>query len=364
MGAAGTDSQFPNGRKLVSVPAGLVACATNQWRDARGTLGGIMARGKGEKEKPARVASGPAAPGFARSLGEDTGLLLRTCLPLTISISLVVGLSFVLWHTAGKVAAAGRTETKAAGDCLEGPAIRGAVLESKRPAWISKEDFEQTANLGLIAQGRSVFEAGLSRALAQSYETSPWVERVRAVRLRHPAQMELELDWRKPVARVERPSLVLDRNGVVLNLMADSAAVRDIPLLAGVTPTRVEAGTRVPEKEVGEGLQLLAVVKYALNSSPGQLKVASVQREPAGTWRVVTDRGPCIHWGFFTDDPPMDEPRTAEKASLLRRRLCEMKDPALFEYIKVYHAQAPVKPRVDAPETASPQRTQRTQRTR
>jgi len=313
------------------------------------------------------VASGPAAPGFARSLGESTGLLLCTCLPLALTIGLVVGLSFLLWHFAGKVAAAGRPESPAAGDRLEGAAIRGAVLESKRPAWISREDFEQAANLGLFAQGRSVFEAGLSRALAQSYEGSPWVERARSVRLRYPARLELELDWRKPMARVERPSLVLDRNGVVLNLMADSAAVRDIPLLSGVTPTRVEAGKKVPEKEIGEGLQLLAVVKDALHSSPGQLKVASVQREAAGTWRVVTDRGPCVYWGFFTDDPPMDEPRTVEKASLLRRRLCEMKDPALFEYIKVYHAQAPVKPRVagaggDAPEAVPPQRAQRTQR--
>jgi hypothetical protein len=105
---------------------------------------------------------------------------------------------------------------------------------------------------------------------------------------------------------------------------------------------------------VDEALGLLAVVKDALNSSPGQLKVASLQREAAGTWRVVTDRGPCVYWGFFTDDPPMDEPRTAEKASLLRRRLCEMKDPALYEYIKVYHAQAPVKPRGPAADVAPP----------
>lgn len=305
-----------------------------------------MSRDKSaDKKKPARVAAGPEAPGFARSLGESAGLLLRTCLPLLLAIAVASGLSVLLWYCAGKAAATGNAEPRTRADRLNETTIRQAVLLQKRPAWISKEDFEQAASLGLFAQGHSVFEAGLSRALAERYETSPWVERVRALRLRHPARMELEIDWRRPVARVDQPSLVLDRNAVVLNLMADSSAVRDIPLLAGVTPARVEAGRKVPEKEIAEALGLLAVARDALSSSPGQLKVASVQRETAGTWRVVTDRGPCVYWGFFTDDPPMEEPRTAEKASLLRRRLCEMKDPALFEYIKVYHVQAPVKPR-------------------
>jgi len=308
-----------------------------------------MPRGKNdERKKPARVASGPEAPGFARSLGESTGLVLRPCLPLALALAVVGGLSFLLWRSAAPAAAAGAGDPRAAGEALSDTVIRQAVLQNKRPAWISKEDFEQTAGLGVFAKGHSVFEAGLSRTLAAKYETSPWVERVRAVRLRYPAQMELELDWRKPAARVDRPSLVLDRLGVVLNLMADSPAVRDIPLIAGLTPTRVEAGRKVPEKEVTEALGLLAVVKEALATAPGQLKVASVQHEAAGTWRVITDRGPCIYWGFFTDDPPMDEPRTNEKASLLRRRLCEMKDPALFEYIRVYHAQAPVKPRTSS----------------
>ena len=54
------------------------------------------------------------------------------------------------------------------------------------------------------------------------------------------------------------------------------------------------------------------------------------------------DRGLVIMWGAFTDDPPIDEPRTHEKAELLQKRLCEW-NPALLEYVKVYIAQAPVK---------------------
>ncbi|MCY3023723.1 MAG: cell division protein FtsQ/DivIB [Planctomycetota bacterium] len=308
-----------------------------------------MSRGKSaDRKKPARVASGPEAPGFARSLGENTGRVLRLFLPLALMLGVVAGLSFLLWRCVGRAGVAGaaaKTESSDATARLTGVQVRQAVLQHKRPAWISREDFEQVADTGMFAQGHSVFEAGLSHTLAERYQTSPWVECVRAVRLRYPAQMELEIDWRKPAARVDRPSMVLDRHGVVLNLMADNAAVRDIPLIAGLAPARVEVGRKVGEKELAEALDLIETVKDALASSPGQLKVASAQREAAGTWRIVTDRGPCIYWGYYTDDPPMDEPRTREKASLLRRRLCEMKDPALFEYVKVYHAQAPVKAR-------------------
>ena len=312
-----------------------------------------MSRGKSVdvKKKPARVAAGPHAQGFARSMGENTGRVIRTGLPLFLVLSIGFGISFLLWRIVpGQNDAGASAGTEDPGDRasersrLSAKVILQAVARKPRPAWISKEDFDQTASMGLFARERSIFEANLSRELAKRYETSPWVERVVSVRLFYPAQMEVEIEWRKPVARVDKGE-VLDRHGMVLNLMADSAAVRDIPLISGVLSTHTEAGKRVADKELLEAIGLLAVVRDTLNVSPGGLKVATIQREPSGMWRVITDRGPSIYWGAFTDDPPMDEPHTQEKATLLRRRLCESKDPRLLEYIKVYHPSAPVKPR-------------------
>ena len=138
--------------------------------------------------------------------------------------------------------------------------------------------------------------------------------------------------------------MVLDRQGVLLNLSADRPDIRDAtPVIGGVTPSRVEPGMRVREKELIEAIDLLAVVREALSGSPGQLKVTSLQRESSGRWLVLTDRGPLIYWGWFTEDPPIDEPRTRDKADLLRRRLCESKDPSVLEYVKVYTTQAPIK---------------------
>jgi hypothetical protein len=307
-----------------------------------------MSRGKStdNKKKPARVAAGPEAPGFARSLGENTGRLLGPVLPLVLIFAFLGGFSFLMWRSL--CAATLNTENGVqSGERLTEKSIRAAIIQKPRPQWISREDYEQAANLGLFANHRSIFEANLSRSLAERYETSPWVDRVRAVRLRYPAQLELEIDWRKPAARVER-TMVVDRQGYVLNLMADSAAARDTPVISGVVSSRMEAGNKVKEREIVDALDLMVVVNEALSASPGKLKIASIQREPAATWRIITDRGPAIHWGFYTDDPPQDEPHTREKAELLRRRLCEVKDPSLLEYVKVYTVQAPVKPRTAA----------------
>jgi hypothetical protein len=308
-----------------------------------------MSRGKAsaeksaDKKKPARVAEGPEAPGFARSMGENTGRIIRPLIPLSMFIAAFAVISMLLWRPVH--GDAGTKGGAASRSRLTARAIRQAVLLKPKPEWISKEDFEQVADLGLIAANRSIFESSLSHALAERYAMSVWVERVQVVRLRFPAQLEVEIDWRKPAARINQSSMVLDRNGVVLNLMSDSPAVRDVPRISGIICARTEAGRKVPEKDLLDAIELLGVAREALASSPGSLKVADIQREPSGMWRIVTDRGPLVYWGAFTDDPPMDEPRTREKADLLRRRLCESKDPTTLEYIKVYHASAPFKPR-------------------
>jgi len=332
--------------------APLRICRTIGW-------GKTMSRAKSspEKKKAPRVAAGPEAPGFARTLGENTGRFLRPLIPLVIFFAVGTGISIILWRSFGAVSASSHSDAAASADRLTDRVIRQAFANKPRPSWISREDFEQVIMLASFASGRSLFEPKLSHEFARKLEGNAWVQNVQSVRLRYPSQIDVDIEWRKPVARVER-SMVLDQGGVVLNLMPDSPAVRDIPLVSGVNCSRTETGKIVREKELIEALGLMAAVKDVLTTSPGQLKVASIMREPSGMWRVITDRGPSIYWGAFTDDPPMDEPRTMEKKDLLRRRLCEIKDPSLLEYIKVYHAQAPVKPRAPAvSETATPANT-------
>lgn len=300
-----------------------------------------------EKKTPARVAAGPGAPGFARSLGETIGRAIGAFLPLLGLAVTGTVITFLFWKVAHCETplinnGAGRPAVSPAErERLTSNAIRAAVLKKQRPAWIMPKELEQIAALGTFAEGRSVFESGLSRTIAERYESSPWVARVTELRLRYPAHMEIEIEWRKPMARVENAPMVLDDKGYVLNM----SSAPEVPLIAGVNVPRTEIGRQVREVELQEGLQLIGTAREALQSSIGQLKIACVLREPSGMWRVITDRGPTIYWGVYSDDPPMDEPRTREKVDLLRRRLSEIKDPSLIEYIKVYTAQAPIMPR-------------------
>jgi hypothetical protein len=166
---------------------------------------------------------------------------------------------------------------------------------------------------------------------------------VQVVRLRYPASIEIEIDWRRPVARVNR-SMVVDRHGVVLNLMWNSAKVSDVPCISGVNCAHTSVGRQVPEKDIHDAIALLNVVREGIESF--RLKVADVRRESSGMWQIVTDRGPLVRWGAFTDDPPMDEPRTREKVDLLRRLMVESKDPTSLEEVTVYHTNGSFRPRI------------------
>lgn len=307
-----------------------------------------MSRGRvaENKKKPPRVAVGPEAAPFARSIGENLGRMVRTVLPLTLILGTLFGISFVLWlplQPNGKLHGLldlGVSEHSR----LTSNAILQPFLRMKRPDWISKSDFDDIAQQGLVAVNHSVFEPDLSRTLMRCYKNSPWVEDVKFVYPRYPAQLSVEIEWRKPVARLDRSTMFVDHDGVVLNPNPGFDA--GVTLISGVPCTRVAIGMKLAEKEVHDALGLLAVVSDVVGKLKCPLNVAIVQKEPANTWKVVTDRGPAIEWGYFTDEPPMDEPQTQEKAQLLRRKLSECGDPGRLECIKVYTYQAPVIPRV------------------
>ena len=294
-----------------------------------------MSRAKPADKKPFRVAAGPTAPGFARSMGESCGRLLRPLLPLLIFCAAIGGFSLLLWYPVhGEFfgLANSRDSVTSNRGRLTAESIRQAVLGQPRPAWIYKEDFELVANLGLFAVNHCVFEANLSRELAQKYETNSWVERVQAVSLRYPAQVKLEINWRKPAATVPQAGLVLDQQGYVLNLMC--AGAKDLPRITNVPCLRTQVGQQVPEKDLLSALGLIPNAQYALTLK--NLKIAEVAREASGGWRIVTEGGPVIEWGAFSDDPPLGEPRTHEKADSLRQCLSACKDPSALEYIKLY----------------------------
>ena len=236
-----------------------------------------------EKKNAARVADGPRAQGFARSLNETLKMLGRPLAPLSVLVVVYAGISFLLWQPLNGES---RNYESAAQARLSDAAVRSAFLSQPRPSAISAQDFKQLAQEGVAAAANhSVFEAGLSRKLARACECNSWVEHVREVRLRFPARVELELEFRRPYARTERGT-VLDRRGFALNLSADIQGVRGLPLVAGPVSKEPAVGSRCGDKAVLDALDLLSIVRDALAQSPGSLRVSNLERK-GGRWRIA-----------------------------------------------------------------------------
>jgi hypothetical protein len=214
------------------------------------------------------------------------------------------------------------------------------------------------AQLGLVAEGRSVFEPGLAERLAAAYQSSPWVESVGAVRVRYPAGISVErIALRMPFARLEseQGAVVVDRKGFVLPLPAGDllqprtpacgVPALDLPVLTGFRAKLGERAARIISAEALEALELLDGAGALLSRAPGSPRILCAHREPAGGWSIVTAQGLTIEWGCWRDDlRPPNEPSFQEKKEWLMRRLTEW-DARQLQTIKLYAVNAPVAPR-------------------
>ena len=308
-----------------------------------------MARSKpAEKKRNARVVSGPTAPGVAQSAGEAVIHALRPLLPLVALGALYAGAACLLWMPVHADARARLTRE----------ALLQPMLQAKgRPACLSESETRKLVQRGQALEGRSVFEPGLAQELARAYEASPWIERVGAVQVRFPAAVRIEsLRWRLPFARVEIEGgyAVLDRQGVVLPTPAEDLFVPrgpnylagqvELPSLAGAPCRKREAGERIEEAPIAEGLELLGILKEALPRAPGGWKPARVQRDAFGLWRIFLVHGPVVEWGCMEDEHrPVHEPGLHEKKEALVRRLSE-RGAARLRSINLTEPRAPVTP--------------------
>lgn len=300
--------------------------------------GGIMARPKAGSGGTKNQASEGGQ--WARAWGEKTGRAIRPLLPLLFLCVVYTLIAVAFWIPLRKDEQSMLTRTR----------LLAPIMNSKpRPAWISESEWRQLAHLALVAEGHSVFEAGLAEHLAKTYETSPWIERVGAVRLHYPATISVErVAPRIPFARVDADGgyLVVDRNGFVLPMMAGDlatpgprpytgAAWLDLPSLLGVHCMHRNGGERVTEPELLEGLALIETSGSLLARAPGALKPARAQRDPAGTWRLFTVGGPVIEWGYWNDEQRVEgEPTSAIKRDTLNRVLRAW-DPARLRSIRL-----------------------------
>jgi hypothetical protein len=71
------------------------------------------------------------------------------------------------------------------------------------PHWVPQDLVEQVARQAKLPDELSVLDKSLARRLAESFERHPWVKSCRKVHISVPARVQVELEYREPVAIVK-----------------------------------------------------------------------------------------------------------------------------------------------------------------
>ncbi len=294
-----------------------------------------MARSKANKNKGVKVVAGAIASNLAYNIGDAAGRALRPMLPLMVLGLLFAGSTYLLWLPL-------REDPRVQ---LDREGVLGSNVFAQRQShpWISNPEWQRIKQLGLVAEGRSVFEPDLAKELAEAYKGSPWIKEVGQVRLCYPASLKVtDVVLRKPFAAVKyrnRP-LYIDKEGFVLPSSAELIKA-ELPWVAGMTVPSTSVGRQIDQLQVIEGLGLLACIDESLRRAQIECKASAVHLEGA-LWRVALKSGPVLEWGYWDENlRPEGEPSTREKKAALIQRLREC-DPARLKVIRLDMPGAPV----------------------
>lgn len=203
-----------------------------------------------------------------------------------------------------------------------------AIHVTPQPPWIRSDvKAEVIRDAGLI--GLSVLDDSdaLFRRVKDAFEFHPWVSSVRRIRKRLPSSLDIELEYRQPIAAVELSDasgatlLPVDARGVRLpDADLTDAELRWLPRISGVTgrplvgdvwqDPRVVSGTRLAVEltDVWHELRLVQIMP-----SP-QPQVRGDER--FYTFEITTAGGTRIVWGAA----PGDEQAAGESPFADKRR--------------------------------------------
>jgi len=201
-----------------------------------------------------------------------------------------------------------------------------AQLRAQAPPWAAA-DLE---GVTFPRECYSIFDASLTRDVAEAYVASPWVKAVRRVEKRFPNHLHVELDLREPAAFVRLPdaSHAVDAEAVCLPLAYArwDHEQRPLPLIFGVKAEPPQPGQRWTDPGT---LAALAVI-HALATEPALLRqvhfldvsnldgVIDPQRSEV---LLFTRRRVRIAWGRAPNTTRFGEPSVPCKLARLRRHL-------------------------------------------
>ena len=192
------------------------------------------------------------------------------------------------------------------------------------PPWVrSNVKGEALRDAGLTGP-LSILDEQLIERLDRAFSLHPWVASVKRVSKHYPAHIEVELEYRRPVAMVEVPGGLypVNVNGVLLPSEDFSPLeARSYPRLAGVASTPLgSVGSRWGDPVVAGGAAHVgrgAWPRVGRSEAPLDplAKAAGRQRRlGAAMYELLTASGHVIQWGTAPESGPTGEPSGAGEA--------------------------------------------------
>jgi hypothetical protein len=242
-----------------------------------------------------------------------------------IAFFLVIGLtSYHLWHQFGD-------------RVLAQPQYRltpEKLLVTPQPKWIHSDVKQSAITAGRLHEA-NLLDKELVLQVKQAFGVQPWVKRVLLVNKRYPASVEIELEYRRPVAMVEVPAgtfpaynyeglLPVDDEGYLLPVEIGEQEAQQFPKIGGIDsspagpPGNPWGDTRVAEatlivmllEDVWHPLEL-----YKIEVPPRRTPLDGPAQED---FVLVTRGGRQYTWGSAPGRERPGEEKARDKAAGLK----------------------------------------------
>ena len=211
---------------------------------------------------------------------------------------------------------------------------------SEPPPWIPETLVHDVLATAKFGAKESVLNKKLPERLAVAFKANPWVQKVRKIQIKYPAEVYVELDYRSPVCLVELPGghgfYPVDADGIFLPADYFTQGTQEekaekmspFPFVVG-TPSNPIGSIGDPwgDSAVGKAAKIAALLgTNAKNWGIVSIKILTAPKEgpfaiswnvPPPEFQLVAGNGHTFHWGTFefsSENPQM--PGLKEEAKL------------------------------------------------
>ncbi|MCL2303829.1 MAG: hypothetical protein FWC43_00635 [Planctomycetaceae bacterium] len=197
---------------------------------------------------------------------------------------------------------------------------------SEPPPWIPTTLVHDALTAAKLGPQESVLDAELPEKLAAAFAANPWIERVRKVQIRYPAEVYVELDYRSPVCLVELPNgngfYPVDANGILLppNYFMQGSEeeiaekMNAFPYVVGTPSNQIGSlgdpwGDSSVEKAakiaamLGSDAKIGGVASIRILAEPRDGSFTIRWNAPPPEFQLVATNGRVFHWGTFEFSP-------------------------------------------------------------